>query len=104
MDNMELICFKMISAVGTAKSMYIEAIHAAKKGEFEKAASLIEEGSNIYAEGHHVHAELIQHAASGEKMEFNLILLHAEDQMMSAEAIKIMAEEFIELYKKLELR
>lgn len=102
MDNMELICFKMISAVGTAKSMYIEAIQAAKKGEFEKAASLIEEGKNIYGEGHHAHAELIQKVASGEKIEFNLILLHAEDQMMSAESMKIMAEEFIELYKKLE--
>ncbi len=101
MDNMELICFKMISAVGTAKSMYIEAIHAAKKGDFEKAASLIDEGSNIYAEGHHAHAELIQKVAGGEKIEFNLILLHAEDQMMSAETIKVMAEEIIDLYKKI---
>lgn len=104
MDNMELICFKMISSVGTAKSMYVEAINTARKGDFEKAASLIEEGKNIYAEGHHAHAELIQKVASGEKIEFNLILLHAEDQMMSAETIKIMAEEFIELYKELKLR
>ena len=31
-----------------------------------------------------------------------LILMHAEDQLMSAETFRIMAEEFIEVYKKIE--
>jgi len=31
-----------------------------------------------------------------------LILTHAEDQMMSAEIFKVMAEEMIDLYRKLE--
>lgn len=104
MESNELVCFQIISAVGTAKSMYLEAVQEAKKGKFEKAASLIEEGHKVYAEGHHFHAKLIQHEASGEKTEINLLLLHAEDQMMSAETIKIMAEEFIEVYKKLDVR
>jgi cellobiose PTS system EIIA component len=104
MENNELVCFQIISTVGTAKSMYLEAIQKAKKSEFEKAASLIEEGHKIYAQGHHFHAKLIQQEANGEKAEINLLLLHAEDQMMSTETVKIMAEEFIEVYKKLEER
>ncbi|RDU37840.1 PTS lactose/cellobiose transporter subunit IIA [Neobacillus piezotolerans] len=104
MENNELVCFQIISTVGTAKSMYLEAIQEAKKGEFEKAVTLIEEGHKIYAEGHHIHAKLIQKEARGEKTEIHLLLLHAEDQMMSAETVKIMAEEFIEVYKKLEER
>ncbi|MEH6991489.1 PTS lactose/cellobiose transporter subunit IIA [Neobacillus drentensis] len=104
MENNELICFQIISAVGTAKSTYLEAIQEAKKGGFEKAASLIEEGRTVYTQGHHAHAKLIQQEANGEKTEINLLLLHAEDQMMSAETVKIMAEEFIEVYKKLEAR
>ncbi|TYS69456.1 PTS lactose/cellobiose transporter subunit IIA [Sutcliffiella horikoshii] len=104
MENIELVCFQIISAVGSAKSMYLEAIQEAKKGEFNKAASLIEEGRTLYTQGHHAHSKLIQQEASGEKTDITLLLLHAEDQMMSAETIKIMAEEFIELYKKLEVR
>jgi len=100
MEGLELICFQIISAVGTAKSMYIEAIQEAKKGDFEKATELIAEGSKMYAEGHHAHAKLIQQEANGNKTEVSLLLLHAEDQMMSAETIKIMAEEFIDLYQK----
>ncbi|MEI4771973.1 PTS lactose/cellobiose transporter subunit IIA [Psychrobacillus sp. FJAT-51614] len=104
MENNELVCFQIISTVGTAKSMYLEAIQEAKKGEFEKAVSLIEEGNKVYAEGHHIHVKLIQQEAVGEKTEIDLLLLHAEDQMMSTETVKIMAEEFIEVYKKLEGR
>jgi cellobiose PTS system EIIA component len=101
MENIELVCFQIISAVGSAKSMYIEAVREAKKGDFEKAVSLIDEGQKVYKEGHHFHAKLIQQEASGEKTDINLLLVHAEDQMMSAETIKIMAEEFIEVHKKL---
>ncbi|UPM52960.1 PTS lactose/cellobiose transporter subunit IIA [Gottfriedia acidiceleris] len=101
MEHNELICFQIISAVGSAKSMYLEAMTEAKNGDFEKAAFLIEEGLDVYAKGHQYHAKLIQQEARGEKTEINLLLVHAEDQMMSAETIKIMAEEFIMLYKKL---
>ncbi|MFF3021721.1 PTS lactose/cellobiose transporter subunit IIA [Gottfriedia sp. NPDC057948] len=101
MEQNELICFQIISAVGSAKSMYLEAMVEAKNGDFEKAALLIEEGRDVFLKGHHYHAKLIQQEASGEKTDINLLLVHAEDQMMSAETIKIMAEEFIGLYKKL---
>jgi PTS system cellobiose-specific IIA component len=101
MEGLELISFQIISAVGTAKSMYIEAIQEAKKGNIEEANKLVEEGSEMYAQGHHAHAKLIQLEAQGEKTEINLLLLHAEDQMMSAETVKIMAQEFIELYESL---
>ena len=104
MEGLELISFQMISAVGTARSMYIEAIHLAKEGKFEDADKLIKEAQGYFAEGHHAHAELIQQEASGEKVEFALLLMHAEDQLMSAEAFGILAEEFISVYKLLHLR
>ena len=42
----------------------------------------------------------IQQEASGDKVEFSLIIMHAEDQMMSAETIKVLAEEMIQMYKE----
>lgn len=103
MEGLELISFQIISAVGTARSMYIEAIHKAKEGNFEEAEKLLKEGQAMFTEGHHAHADLIQKEAAGEKTEFALLLMHAEDQLMSAEAFGILAQEFIDLYKKLAL-
>lgn len=34
-------------------------------------------------------------------MEFSLIIMHAEDQMMAAETIKSLIEEMIEVFKEL---
>ncbi|MDO4926285.1 MAG: PTS lactose/cellobiose transporter subunit IIA [Turicibacter sp.] len=98
MDGNELISFQIISAVGTARSLYVEAIQEAKKGNIEAAKQLIEDGVKVFVEGHHAHASLIQQEAAGEKLEFSLLLMHAEDQLMTTETLKIVAEEFIEIY------
>lgn len=99
-DNFEMICFQLITAAGGAKSNYIEAIQKAKEGLYEEAAQLIKEGDELMKQGHEPHTDLIQKEAAGESVEMGLILTHAEDQMMSAEVFKVMAEEMIELYKK----
>ena len=80
MEGLELICFEIISSVGMARSLYIEAIQE---------------------EGHQSHAKLIQQEAGGEATQMTLLLTHAEDQLMSAEAFKILSQEFMDLYKEI---
>jgi len=99
MDSIQLISFEIISAVRTAKNMYVEAIQEAKKGNFGKAEDLITEGKNTFKEGHRVHASLVKKEASGEGVEVSFLLLHAENQLMNAETIELTASEIIELYR-----
>ncbi len=101
MERLDSISFQIISTVGTARSMYIEAIQAAKRGDFLGADGLIAEGTQLFLQGHQAHAQLIQQEASGEKTELSLLFMHAEDLLMSADTFKILAEEFIELYKRI---
>ena len=101
MENYEMVCFQIISAVGTARSCYVEAIQEAKAGNIERARALIKEGDEAGIQGHHAHMGMIQQEASGESVKTGLLLMHAEDQLMASETIKIMAEEFIDLYEKL---
>ena len=101
MEKLELICFQIISSAGMAKSSYIEGIQEAKKGNFERAKACIEEGKKVFTEGHKAHADLIQMETSGQGVSPNLLLLHAEDQMMSAETCKILAEELIVSYERI---
>ena len=101
MEGIELISFQIISAVGTARSCYVEAMREAKAGNFEAAENLIKEGKEIFVEGHHAHVQLIQQEANGDKVDFALLLMHAEDQLMSAETFGILAEEFVDLYKQI---
>ena len=99
MEDMELVCFKIISAVGEAKSDYVAAINAAREGDIAKAEELLAHGESVFVKGHEAHAGLIQKEAAGEKTEISLLLMHAEDQLMSAETTKLLAQEIIELRK-----
>ena len=99
MDNLELVSFQIISAVGVAKSSYIEAMEIAEKGDFDLAKA--KEGDQEFVKGHEAHAGLIQKEANGEKVVPNILLMHAEDQLMSAETIKMMALEIIKLNQRL---
>lgn len=101
MDELELVCFQIITAAGTARSNYIEAIQEVKKGNFDKSEELMKEGAKEFVQGHNVHSTLIEKEASGEKMNGSILVMHAEDQLMSAELFQIMAKEFIDTYRKL---
>ena len=50
--------------------------------------------------GHVAHSELIQQEASGNHVVPSILLMHAEDQLMSAETIKVMALEIIRLNER----
>ena len=85
MDGLELVSFKIISAVGMAKSSFIEAMKVAANGEFDVARAKIKEGEESFNGGHVVPS---------------ILLMHAEDQLMSAETIKVMALEIIRLNER----
>lgn len=99
--DMESICFEIITNVGGAKSCFVESIGLAKQNKFDEARAKIQEGDQCFLEGHHAHAALIAQEADGTPVPASMILMHAEDQLMSAETARIYAIEFIDLYEKL---
>lgn len=99
MEGLELICFQMISYAGAAKSKFYEALTAAKTNEFEIANTLLKEGQELLVQAHLEHANLIKKEANQETIQLTLLLLHAEDQLMSSENARDQLREMIELYR-----
>lgn len=102
MLNQQASClksFQIIASVGEARSSFIEAVVAAKAKDFKKAERLMRAGKKLYAEGHALHTSMLQETASGTDLPINLILIHAEDQLMNTEAFEFMAQELIDVYR-----
>lgn len=99
MDGLELACFEIISKAGTAKSYCFEALKLAKQKRFDDAKQKIVEAKVIFLEAHTVHGTLITKEAQGNETKITLLLLHAEDQLMSAETSKDLIIEMITLYE-----
>ena len=100
MTEIDRASFQIIAAVGGARSCFIDAIHAAGEGDFDRAQKLMDEGEQQFLQGHDAHTELIQQEAGGDPVHMTLIITHAEDQLMSAESFKIIANEMIAMYKR----
>lgn len=100
-EKLENITLEIVASVGSARSACIEAIMAVEEGDFEGAEQLMKEAEQAFLDGHAAHNNLLEMQAHGELPSMNLLLTHAEDQLMSAEVFTIMAERFIVLYEKL---
>lgn len=99
-NNMELISFELISNVGEAKSLLMEALVLAREEKFDEADAKVATAGEFLSKAHHSHFGLVQQEANGEQLPFSLILMHAEDQLMTTETLKMLVEELILTHKK----
>lgn len=98
MKDIQELSFQILSNVGEAKSCYIEAMETSRDGDFIAAVDKIVEGEKHFLEGHRAHMQMLQSVGS-EETPINLLIAHAEDQMMATDTVKIVAKEMIEVYK-----
>ena len=102
MEILEQMSLQIISSVGAARSNFIMAIDEASDGNFTMAKQLLDEGKQNFHEGHMAHASLLSESSKYNNVQINLLIVHAEDQLMSAETFGILAERFIKIYKRFE--
>lgn len=55
--------------------------------------------SRIYPRFHDIHFQMIQKESGGEAAAFSLLLMHAEDHLMSTLSMKELVKEMLDLFK-----
>ena len=93
----ESVCFEVISAAGTAKSFFLEAIESAKASEPYSEA--LDAGYDAFMNASRAHAKALSMDAA-EELDMGLLLIHAETILCSAETIWNLAETIISLIEK----
>lgn len=79
----------------------MEAITAAKQGDFIKAKEKLQESAESFQAAHKIQTSLIQGEIRGEKSDITLLMIHAQDHLMNAMTVKDLAIEFVDLYQLL---
>ncbi|MEC6748687.1 PTS lactose/cellobiose transporter subunit IIA [Marinilactibacillus sp. XAAS-LB27] len=87
---------------GDAKSNAMEAIHAAKEGDFKAADEKLKLADDALIQAHHSQTGLLTREASGDSVEMSLLMVHGQDHLMNAITFKDMAVEIIDLHKRLQ--
>ncbi|SHF10187.1 PTS system, cellobiose-specific IIA component [Atopostipes suicloacalis DSM 15692] len=87
---------------GDAKSSAMEAIYAAKSGNFDEAEEKLEAADEALGNAHKSQTNLLTQEASGDSVELSLLLVHGQDHLMNAITFKDLARELIDVYRKLD--
>jgi len=96
-NDLEVTIMQLIIYSGEARSLAIQAIRVARKGEFEEAKKLISECQEKMVEAHKFQTELIFSETSGNKVPISLLMIHAQDHVMNAMTMKDIVVEVIEI-------
>ncbi len=101
-EKMVEIAFQLISHGGNARGMAMEAINAAKQNNIAEAKDLIKQAREEILNAHEYQTTLIQDEASGVKNELSILLVHAQDYLMTGMTVLDMAEEFVDVYERID--
>ncbi|MCP3740040.1 PTS lactose/cellobiose transporter subunit IIA [Rossellomorea sp. BNER] len=99
--NVELEIFEIISNGGNAKSTAYEALNEAHEGHFDEADKLIEAAHQELNKAHNTQTTLIQAEINGEKFEKSLLMIHAQDHLMSSISELSLIEQMIKMLKRI---
>lgn len=99
MSAIEEISFKLILHSGNGRSYAFEAVKAARENDFKKAEELLELARKELEQAHLIQTELLHKEAGGMANEINLLLIHAQDHLMTGITVKEIAEELINIRK-----
>lgn len=98
--DIEVIAMQLVGNAGEGRSLAFEALAHAKKKEFDLAQEKLKKSKESLLRAHSLQTDLICKEADGEKTEIGLLMIHAQDHLMTAMLAKDLITEMIELYKK----
>ncbi|GAA0441918.1 PTS lactose/cellobiose transporter subunit IIA [Virgibacillus sp. AGTR] len=101
-EDVQMLSFQIILHAGNARSHAMEAISHAKAYQFNEARQKIEAADKEFNDAHHMQTKLLQEEADGKQTDLSVILIHAQDHLMTAMTVKDLAVEMIDMYEKIQ--
>lgn len=100
--ELESTVMELIINAGESKSLAMQALQNAKKGEWAEVDSLLAQSTEASKRAHQVQTELIGMDEGEGKVPVNLIMVHAQDHIMTAMLAREMIEEIINIHRKIQ--
>ena len=73
-----------------------------REGHYSEAAEKLEVANADLLEAHHAQTNLLQEYASGTDIKIEIIMVHAQDHLMTTMTLREVALEMLNLYRKIE--
>ena len=101
MDDLESIIMELLVNAGAARSEALSALRLARSNDFSGAEQAMAQSREFVKQAHKIQTQLIGMDEGSGKLPVNLITVHSQDHLMNAMVIQDLAEDLIELYRRL---
>ncbi|EEM2539369.1 PTS lactose/cellobiose transporter subunit IIA [Salmonella enterica subsp. enterica serovar Morehead] len=101
MEDSETIIMELLVNAGAARSSALTALQMARRGDFDGAEHAMTESHELLKHAHTIQTQLISLDEGSGKFPVTLITVHSQDHLMNAMVIQDLAEDMIELYRRL---
>lgn len=100
-EELQMASFGIILSSGNARTTVHEAFASMRNGDFDEAELLLERANQEMLEAHHAQTDLLTEYANGVEINSEIILIHAQDHLMTTMTLREVAIEMLALYKQL---
>lgn len=99
-EEIQVIAFEIIFHSGNSRTNVHEAFDAMRHKDFELSDQKLSDSNKELLLAHKSQTKLLQNYASGTKIDMEIILVHAQDHLMTTMTLREMAIEMQALYKE----
>ena len=99
-ETIQEMSFEIIGYAGNAFSYFYEAVEEMMEENKERAKELYNLGKKELTQAHKVQTDLLISEANGEKLNTNVILIHAQDHLMTTIMYERIAKQMIRILDK----
>jgi len=103
MDNEKIqeISFELIIASGDARTLVHQGFEQMRLSNIKGAESLLQEANVSLIKGHRIQSKMLQAYASGTSFTCDILLIHAQDHLMTTMTLREVALEMLVMYQKM---
>lgn len=97
--EIQTIAFTIILHAGNGRTLVHESFPLMRAGKYEEAEAKLKEANDALVEAHNAQTDLLHQYANGEDINMEIIMVHAQDHLMTSTTLREMAVEMLEMYK-----
>jgi len=101
-EEIQEVAFNIILDSGNARTLVHEGFQAMREDQFKEAEEKLEEANESLIKAHNVQTKLLHDYAGGTEITIDVIMVHAQDHLMTTMTLREIALEMLMMHRKFE--
>lgn len=98
-EELELTMIEIVALSGDARTKLLNAVKEAKARNYDRAKALVDEAQELLNDAHKSQTDLLTLEARGEVTTPTVLLVHAQDHLMTTMLLRDIVEALTDIYR-----